>query len=143
VLPFCPSSRVWYYGACRKLIYGTVETPWGLAAKFARFARIAAAAAKARLAARNARVEFPKELIPAGESQRSWGAKLWGRGADDARALIGARTSDELRELGLDAAAAKKLADFYRSAAKHGRGGQAAHAREALMRSIYKQLKGR
>ncbi len=99
-------------------------------------------AAAVEEAAAASRLTFPARLIPAGETQASWGSKVWGSGAEDAQGLIGARSASELRALGLDVPGAQQLANFYRAAAAAGRGGATAPARARLMDDIVKQLGG-
>jgi hypothetical protein len=67
---------------------------------------------------------------------------VWGQGAEDARALVGTRSADELRALGLDEATARELAVFYRLAANMGKGSATAPARADLMEHIAGVLKG-
>lgn len=81
-------------------------------------------------------------MIPEGETQNSWGNKIWGRGAAGAEAAMGARTPEELEALGLTAEGADRLAEFYEAAAAAGKGGATAPARAALMRQIAQELGG-
>ena len=78
----------------------------------------------------------PKDLIPEGETQATWGAKIWGRGPEGALARIGTRNAGELSDLGLDVNGATRLRDFYESQRMWGRGAETAGARVDLMQHI-------
>lgn len=82
------------------------------------------------------------DLVPEGEKNlNSWGAKIWGRGPEGARKLMGSRSGDELREIpGLNIDSARTLRDFYQNAANLGKGGPAAPLRVALMTEIIRRL---
>jgi hypothetical protein len=85
---------------------------------------------------------FPDDVVPPGMDRGIWGKMVWGRGPGGARALIGARTADQLRELGLTVETAARLRAFYVSAARAGRGGETALERIKLLDDIIKTLKG-
>jgi hypothetical protein len=89
-----------------------------------------------------ARLPFPKDLIPEGETQATLGAKIWGRGKQGALDRIGTRGADQLRALNLDQGAATRLGDFYASQQAWARGGETAGARVKLMQHIIDVLSG-
>jgi hypothetical protein len=85
----------------------------------------------------------PRDATPEGwPSTNAWGNAVWGKGPQEALDLIGTRTPDELRALGLDADRARGLANFYQNAAELGQGGETAPARVALMQHIADLLSG-
>jgi hypothetical protein len=58
---------------------------------------------------------FPTNLLPEGMTPNAFGNLVWGVGPEGARALIGARSAEELRALGvgLDVAKAQEFRRFY------------------------------
>ena len=65
--------------------------------------------------------------MPAGETLNSWGSQIWGRGAQGARDLIGARSASDLARIpGLNVRSATMLRDFYQAAANAENGGDTA-----------------
>ena len=67
---------------------------------------------------------------------------MWGHGVEGAEALNGARTAEELDQLGLTADKATTLRDFYQAAADAGKEGATAPARVQLLNNITEILGG-
>ena len=88
-------------------------------------------------------VEDIRALVPVGTSLSAWGKVIWGVGEADARALVGARSAEELSAIpGLTREAATTLGNFYKSAALAGKGLPASLARVSLLDDIVNTLGG-
>lgn len=130
------------------LLFGSVLMadimPVGLGAKAA-LEFVSASAVRAAAAAPVLRVPTVGDLmaqVPKGETLATWGKQVWGTKAEGAEALIGARSADELRALGLTRENATMFRDYYQWATYVGRGADAAPARVRLMNDILKTLGG-
>nr|WP_246303616.1 RHS repeat-associated core domain-containing protein [Nocardioides thalensis] len=82
-------------------------------------------------------------VLPEGYKLGPWGQMIWGRGTEGARALIGARSADELSQVpGLTVESARVLRSFYQGAVDAGKGGTTAPVRVQLLDDIISRLGG-
>lgn len=85
----------------------------------------------------------PRDLVPAGMVLNTWGNRVWGVQAEGAKSLIGARSAEQLRELGLTVQAAQRWQDFYANHLVTNPQNAAAAARVELMDDIIRTLGGK
>lgn len=80
--------------------------------------------------------------MPSGTTLNAYGNKLWGVGPEDAKSLIGARSAEQLRELGLTVQGAQRWQDFYANVFVNNPRNTAAAARVELMDDALRTLGG-
>lgn len=87
----------------------------------------------------DARMPFPKHLVPEGETMNSYGKAIWGVGAAGAREAMG-RTAAEWKAQGMTKGAAQEMKDFYDNEYARNPKNDTAKARSELMDDVISKL---
>lgn len=94
------------------------------------------------LLAPSGKLPFPGDLVPKGMTPASYGNTIWGAGPAEATALMGARSADELRAIGLAPASAARWQDFYANVARLNPRNPSAQPRVELLQDVINTLGG-